>query len=136
MKESSLLTPIRFRFAEPDDAKAYGDDWRVYDEAQIVRLPARELVKLEIELGMQILDVFQGMRSESVLGYLGGTWLALRIEDPDVAGPFDDYSPVAMLIEWEPVPASRASWNVPGTGSEDMGGPLEQTASPDSPPAG
>ncbi len=126
MKESSLLKPIRFRFGDPDDAKQYGDDWHLYDEAQIVRLPARELVRLEIELGMQILDVFQGMRTESVLGYLGGTWLALRLEDADAAGAFDDYTPIAMLVEWDHVPAA---------GPEvDMRGPLEPTASSDSPP--
>lgn len=126
MKASALLKPIRFRFGDEADAKQFGDGWHLYDEAQIVRLPARELAKLEIELGMAILDVFHGMRRESVLGYLGGSWLALRLEDPDLAGSFDDYTPVAILIEWERRPAVKPA--------EDVAGPLEPVTSSDSPP--
>jgi hypothetical protein len=126
MKASSLLKPLRFRFTEDADAKAYGDDWVIYDEAQIVRLPARALSALEVEIGLPLLNVMQGMRDETVMGHLAGSWLALHLVDPGRAGSFDDYSPVATLIEWE---------RVDGAPKADMSAPLDSTSSPSSPQA-
>jgi hypothetical protein len=125
VRESAILRPLRFRFQDADDVERFGDGWHVYDEGRIVRLPARELVALEIELGMPIVGVVQGMRTESVLGYLAGTWLALRMEDPALAGRFDDYTPIAMLIVWDRIPDDEPK--------ADMSGPLEPTPSESSP---
>lgn len=126
MRESALLRPLRFRFTEPDDARRYGDDWHVYDEAKLVRLPVRELVKLEIEIGMPLVNVLEGVRRETVLGYLAGTWLALRLQNPDLAGPFDDYAPVAMLIVWDRMPPAAEP-------KADLQAPLDPTPTADSP---
>jgi hypothetical protein len=121
LKPTSLLRPARFRFTEDADKAAFGDGWRTYDEAKIVRLPARELIKIEEELGTSVVDVIRGVRSESMLGYLAATWIVLHLEDPDLAGPYDAYSPVVLLAEWAPMPEQEAA--------VDMVGPFDQTPS-------
>jgi len=108
MDERRLMAPIRFRFTEPEDIERWGGDWYVYDEHKLVRKPARELVQLEAELGMTLINAMNGFRSDSVLGNLAGCWMAVREVDAERAGPFDDFSPVIMLITYEAVPAMEA----------------------------
>ena len=126
----NLLAPLRFQFTEPDDAKMYGGDWYVYDEQKIMRLPAREQVKLEQQLGMPLIDVMREMRRDTVMGRLATTWLAIHLADPDTAGEFDDYTPLVMFVVWHPVPDAAG---------ESMAGPLDpadSATSPSSPPTG
>lgn len=101
MDLNQLLRPIRFRFNDPADVERYGDRWFVYSEAQIVRLPARKLIELELELGMTLLDAMNGSRESTVLGDLAAAWLAVHLEDPALAGKFNDFSPLIMLTTWE-----------------------------------
>jgi len=108
MDEKRLLAPMRFRFTEPEDVKRWGDRWYVYDEHKIVRAPARDLVALEAELGMSLVAAMNGFRSDTALGNLAGCWMAVRDVDPNLAGPFDDFSPMIMLITYEAVPAEEA----------------------------
>jgi hypothetical protein len=108
MDERRLLAPLRFRFTEPEDVERYGPGWFVYDEHKIVRKPARDLVSLEAELGMPLIAAMNGFRQDSALGNLAGCWIAVREVDPERAGPFDDFSPMIMLIAYESVPAEEA----------------------------
>ncbi len=127
--QAGQLIKLQFRFTEPADVQTYGDRWWVYDEAAIVRRPARELVKLEVEIGMALPAVINQMRDDLVMGTLAGTWLAIRLADPDIAGPFDVYSPVVLLTEWSKVPE-------PDEPKADLDplDPTPETSSPDGPP--
>lgn len=118
MRSVALAKPHRFRFTEPADVKAYGDGWHLYDEAQIVRLPARQLMRLETEVGRPVVDVIDLFRADYTFGRLAGTWIALHLEDPALAGPFAGYEPVVMLLDFEQVEPE-----------EDMGAPLDPTPS-------
>lgn len=124
MRSVGLMKPYRFRFTEPDDVKQFGEDWFVYDEARIVRLPARQLARYEAQLGTPIVAVVDGFRDDTVLGRLAATWLALHMHDPDLAGPYDAYSPVVLLMRFEPVPDDE----VPAESREAASDPLEPTS--------
>lgn len=127
-----LLAPLRFQFTEPDDARVYGDRWYVYDENQIARMPARELAKLELQIGLPLIEVMTGFRRDTVMGRLAAAWLAVRLVDPDVAGGFDDFTPLILLVNWHLVPEDE-------TPQEAMQGPLDpadSTTSPSLPPVG
>jgi len=104
MEENRLLKPVRFRFTDPEDVKRWGDRWYVYDERAIVTAPARDLVVLESLMGMTLISAMNGFRADSVLGNLACCWLAVRAVDPEVAGAFDDFTPMVMLINYEAVP--------------------------------
>lgn len=125
--QASGLIRMRFKFTEPADVQAYGDGWWIYDEAAIVRRPARELVRLETEIGMVLSAIMNGMRDDSVMGTLAGTWIAIRLADPDIAGPFDAYSPIVMLTDWSKVPDEAKA-------DLDPLDPTPETSSPDGPP--
>lgn len=125
-----LLKPLRFQFTEPDDARVYGDRWYVYDENQIARLPARELAKLELQIGLPLIEVMTEFRRNTTMSRLAVAWLAIRLVDPDTAGTFDDFSPLIMLVNWHLVPEDEAP-------KETMQGPLDRadsTTSSSSPP--
>lgn len=117
------LPPIEFRFTEPEDIGKYGDGWFTYDEASILRLPARQLIELESELNMPVTAVMNGFRQSSVLGDTAVAWLAVRATDPARAGEFDQFNPITMAIEWrdatgKPEPVAEA-------GQEDTPMPVE-----------
>lgn len=125
MREESLMAPMRFQFTEPGDIERYGDGWWTYDEAQLVRLPAREQVRLEVEIGIPLVNVMDGCRRDSVMGNLAATWLAVRAVDAGLAGPFAAWQPCVMLAVWE-----RADQGA------DLSAPLDpepSDASPDTP---
>jgi hypothetical protein len=96
------LNPVEFRFSDPADVEKYGDRWFRYSELEIMRLPARELIELEGMLGMPIPDMMNGMRMSSILGDTAGAWLGVRAVDEKLAGDFDSFNPITMLIEWRP----------------------------------
>ncbi|MGW9196051.1 hypothetical protein [Micromonospora chersina] len=110
-----LLPPIRFRLAEDDHAE-YGDQWTVYDESALLRIPARELIDIERQIGMGVLTMMQRARQNFTDGNLAAMWVSRRL-DGDVR-PFVEFQPLVMLADWEPVPDA---------GDAD---PLAQTSSP------
>lgn len=99
------LPAIRFRFTDPDDVEKYGDRWFVFDEGDILRRPARKLIEIEAELGLAIVNAFNGFRASTTLGDLCAAWIAVRDADADLAGSFDDFNPLIMTIVWEEVKA-------------------------------
>lgn len=104
------LPPAWFRFTEPDDKGKYGDRWFVYDEGTVMRQPARALVELERDLGMPLVEAFNGFRNSTVIGELAVSWIGVRMVDPARAGDFDEYSPQIYMVEWsatEPEPAPK-----------------------------
>ncbi|MCW2768474.1 MAG: hypothetical protein JWO11_4433 [Nocardioides sp.] len=104
MAEIWFAKPWQLRFTDPDDIKVYGDGWYVYDEAQIVRLDARRLVALEVQIGRPMAAVIDANRAGSVFGELAAAWLAVHLVDPGLAGEFDQFSPLIMLVDWERSP--------------------------------
>jgi hypothetical protein len=102
INQRQLLVPYRFRFTDDADIKLYGDEWFVYHEAEIVRLPSRTLVAYEMATGLPLPDIMNGIRANSVLGNLAASWVALRLAGKDVA--WADYSPLITFTVWEEVP--------------------------------
>jgi hypothetical protein len=108
MDASKIYKPVEFRFTDPADVAAYGDQWYRYAEGDLVRKSARELIELEGMLGMPILDVMNGMRASTILGDTACAWLGVRAVDEKLAGSFDDFNPIALLIEWRPEDPGKA----------------------------
>lgn len=128
----NLFAPLRFRFEEPNDARVYGDGWYVYDEAKIARLPARELAKLELEIGLPLVEVITSFRRDTVMSRLAAAWLAIRLVDPKLAGKFDDFTPLILLVVWHLVPADEA----PKEAMQAPLDPADSTTSSSTPPVG
>jgi len=106
MNKSALLQPLQVRFTEPADVERYGSDWYTYNELVLVTTPARDLVRLEAELGMTLVDMMRGVRESSVLGDTAAAWVAMRQAGSDI--PFESFSPAIMLAEWRTAPAVEA----------------------------
>lgn len=104
-----LLSPMRFRLHE-DDHERYGADWYVYDESALVRLPARELIAIEAEIGMSVLGMVDAARRPDAAGFTAATlaamWVARRLSGVDER--IADFAPMVLLAEWEPVSAGDA----------------------------
>lgn len=99
-----LLPPMRFRFLDDEDKAKYGEDWFVYDESALVRVPARELVEIERQIGMSVRDMLTRGRYQFADAELAGMWVARRLGGVDE--PFDKFEPLVLLVDWEPVPAT------------------------------
>lgn len=89
-----------FRFRNEADRDKYGDRWFKYDESSVLLRSARELISLETDLGMPLVAVMNGFRESTVLGDTAVAWIAMRDVDPAIAGEFDKFDPVSMMIEW------------------------------------
>ncbi|MEU4589993.1 hypothetical protein [Micromonospora aurantiaca (nom. illeg.)] len=106
-----LAPPLRFRF-HPDDHAEYGDAWTTYDEAALVRLPARELADIEREIGMSVRSMIGRSRQGFANADLAQTWVARRLADPDVR-PFAEWNPMVLLVDWEELPAPAGDVDPP-----------------------
>lgn len=105
------LPSVWLRFTDVDDQKKYGEGWYEYDESWILIRPARDLIRLETELGMPLVSVMNGFRDSTALGDTAAAWIAIRDRDPIVAGPFDQFNPIIMQVEWsktDPTPVGKA----------------------------
>ncbi|HEY9418157.1 MAG TPA: hypothetical protein VIQ30_25640 [Pseudonocardia sp.] len=100
-----LLPPIRFRFAEDDQAE-YGDGWTVYDESALLRVPARELVEIERQIGMGVLTMMRRARQNFTDANLAAMWVSRRLAGDERA--FAEFQPLVMLANWEPVDGGDA----------------------------
>lgn len=99
---SRTLPLMRFRFAEGDRDR-YGDDWWLFDEAQLSGLRARELMALDDELHAELrLNVQTALVSFArgeARGSLAVMWLARRLAGH--VEPLDGFDPLPMLAEVE-----------------------------------
>lgn len=130
MHQNSRLPALRFRFTDPADAKVYGPadgEWWVYDEAAITAMSFDQLQRVEAQLpaGVTLIEVMQGLREETVLGYHAGSWLAIHLADPDTSGAYPEYAPKDLLIQWERVPEAEEP--------AEAADPLDSSGSPSSP---
>jgi hypothetical protein len=100
MDTSKVLGPINFQFTDPEDVKLYGERWYRYDEGDLVRMRARDLMDLEAALGMPVVNIMNGARLHSTLGDLGAAWLGVRAHDPELAGDFSEFNPLTLAITW------------------------------------
>jgi len=121
---AKALDPMDLRFTEKVDQEKYGKRWFTYDEAALLRLPGRELLVIEEQIGMPLPSVLNGFRRNSVLGDLGVAWIAVRAHDPKLAGDFDEFTPITMAIEWRKTPGkledeSEEEADYPDTGSSE-----------------
>lgn len=101
MRASEVWGPIEFRFTDPTDVARYGDGWWGWSEADLIRRPARELVLLESFIGIPLLEVMNGVRAGTVMGYLAATWISLHSADPELAGEFKDFDPCVLAVSWQ-----------------------------------
>lgn len=124
MRSRSLLKPFRFRFTDEADVARFGDGWYVYDEAAIVRMPARQQMLLEAALGLPLAHVMEDFVSDRVMGRLAATWIGVHLADPARAGGFDSFEPLVFLVEFEQILDEPA---------EDVAVPLDPTPSEPSP---
>lgn len=131
MDRIKALAPVEFRFTEPEDVAAYGDQWYRYAEADLIRTPARQLIELEAELQMPLVDVMNGMRMHTALGDLAAAWLGVRAVDPKLAGPFDDFNPMALAITWRPSQAEGKEPAAPA--AQDTPPPPDAGSQPETP---
>jgi hypothetical protein len=127
MNKSKLMDPVEFRFTDPQDVEQYGDRWYRYAEEDLARFPARTLIELEGALGMPIVDVMNGMRASTVLGDTAAAWIGVRAVDPQLAGGFDSFNPLTLLIEWRPAREGKA----PATTAPEDAEPVATQAPPD-----
>lgn len=128
--KDSLIAPMEFRFTEQRDTEKYGNGWRLYDELAIVTTPARALLPLELEMGISISTIMQGMREDSVLGDTGAAWLALRMAGEAV--PWDTFDPCIMLAEWRQASEGKAPAEESAPTSTDTA-PMETVSLPTMP---
>ena len=97
-----LSPALRFRFTEADDIDAYGDRWWTWDEKALVRTKGRQLIVLEETVGLQLLDIINGLRVEDTRSLMAAQWISMQLAGADVA--WDDFNPAALLCDWEEEP--------------------------------
>lgn len=96
-----MLRPMRFRFAT-EDRERYGDQWWTFDERDLTRLRARELMAIDDELRSLKLNaqtVLASFARGETRGALGVMWLARRLAG--VVERLDGFDPLPMLAEVE-----------------------------------
>jgi hypothetical protein len=124
MDKDAMLAPSRFRFTDPDDIAAYGDEWITYDELSIISRRSKELVALEIEAGGSLAAIFNGLRAGTTFGEMGAAWLGLRCAGKAVK--FAEFDPIVHLMEWEQIPEGE----VTGKSSASDEAPTTSTTPP------
>lgn len=113
-----LLPPMRFRLDESDHEQ-YGADWCVYDEAAMLRVPARELVDIERRIGMPLVQMIERARAGYTDATLAALWVARRLAGHDE--PFADFAPLALLARWERPAAGDANPPAPTSSTSAPG---------------
>lgn len=120
------LLRLEFHFTAPDDVAKYGERWFRYDETEIIKKSARDLINLEAQIGAPLADVLNGVRADSIFGDTCAAWMALRAAGVDVA--FRDFSPAIMLAEWrlveDEVDAGKASTPETDTSPDAVSPPI------------
>ncbi len=81
---------------------AYGDGWWVWDEAEIVRLRARDLIALEELVGLPIVEIMAGARRDLTMPKLAAMWIAMHRAGHPVA--WADFDPAVHATTWEAAP--------------------------------
>lgn len=125
--------PMEYRFTEPADVARYGDRWWTWDEASLIRLPARILIRLEAEIGMPLIDVMNGVRVGSVLGDTAAAWVAVNLVDPQLAGEFDEFDPATLTLQWRKVEPGKADTAEISAAAMDMPAPASDGSPEESP---
>lgn len=122
---------LRFRFTDPADVAAYGDEWRTWDESDVYALRSRELIELEDQLDMPLLLAIRAFRGDAVLGRLAVMWIVLHLGGHKVS--WQDFDPLALEVEWERTSTGPLdSGEDPAPGSSSSSGAAETSASPTS----
>lgn len=114
---------LRFRFTDEADVAAYGDDWWVWDEADLARIRGRELIALEEQIDLQLFEVRRQIREGKTLATMAAMWIVLHRAGNPVA--WADFNPAVSLATWEVAP------EVPLVSGED---PAPESGSSTTPP--
>lgn len=96
------LRPARWKFTAADDVAAYGDRWWTFDAPALIRLKARELMKIEETIGMPIVTMLRKVREETTVGTFAALWVSMHMAGHEVA--WDEFDPTVFLTVWEAVP--------------------------------
>lgn len=105
MQQLQLMGPRKFRFVDEADVATYGDGWWVWNEVELTRLPAREIIALEDAVGMPLVVVIRHARLGMTSGVLAAMWIAMHRGGHDA--DWDDFNPAALLAEWREVSYER-----------------------------
>lgn len=96
MARSWLL--LEFSFTHPEDVQKYGSDPYLYDERELVALPALKLAEIEQQIGMTVKDMVNGLRDSVTLADRAAVWWAMSLVR-DVP-PLAEFDVRTMMIEW------------------------------------
>jgi hypothetical protein len=95
------LKPARWRFTAKDDVEAYGDRWWTFDPIALIRLRARELMKIEETIGMPIVVMLRKLVERTTLGQFATMWVSMHMAGHPVV--WDEFDPTVFTTEWEAV---------------------------------
>lgn len=119
---------MRFEL-HPDDHERYGDGSWVYNEAEIVRLPVKELLAIESAVG-PLTRVMNRLRQDWTDARLAAVWIARR--QAGIQEPFDTFEPL-ISIATVSVVEDDADPPAPGSDSSPSTNPPPNSAKPGSP---
>jgi hypothetical protein len=127
-----LMAPTKFRFVDEADVAKYGGGWWVWNEIELTRLPARDIIALEEAVDMPLVSVIRSVRQGTTSGVLAAMWIAMHRGGHDAA--WADFNPAALLAEWREVSyeAPLDSGEDPTPGSDSSAAPPPNTESPSS----
>lgn len=102
---------LEFTFTHSEDVARYGSDPYLYDERELVSMPALDLAAIEAETGMTIKDMINGLRESVTLADRAAVWWAMtRVREMP---PLSEFNVRTMLIEWEKAPADESGKEAP-----------------------
>lgn len=128
MAESLMLSsPRRWRFTEPADVEAYGDQWWRWDPAAVSRLPARQLIAIEEAIDIPWVTVIAAQRARTTLGVLAALWISMQQAGTTV--PWGEFNPLVFTTEWEDIEEAPLDFGGdPTTDSDSSPAPATESA--------
>lgn len=125
-----LSLPVRFRLAEGDHEQ-YGADWFTFDEAELTKLRARELMALDDQLreylGLNVVTALAAYDRGETRGALAVMWMARRLGGVDE--PLAEFNPIVLLAESQLIKAKAGdAGDPPASTSSSL--PANAEASP------
>lgn len=95
---------LRFRFTAEQDIAQYGDGWWVWDEAELTRLPGRDLAALEEAVDMPLWRLRNELHKGATMATMAAMWIAMHRAGHPVG--WEQFNPAVLLATWEVVPAA------------------------------
>jgi hypothetical protein len=127
-----LMAPTEFRFVDEADVATYGDGWWVWNEVELTRLPAQDIIPLEEAVGMPLVSVIREVRRGMTSGALAAMWIAMHRGGHEAE--WAKFNPAVLLAEWREVSYEPPldSGEAPAPDSDSSTAPPPNTESPSS----